>query len=54
MLRSELLRRVAEGECLPVRGRTQTGEDCGASWQDVWALVDMGKVKGDSGKEVSV
>ena len=28
-------------------------EDCGASWQDVWALVHMDKVQGDSGKEVS-
>jgi len=27
-------------------------EDCGASWQDVWALVDMAKVLGPNGQPV--
>jgi hypothetical protein len=46
---------VAEVECLPVRAgiaRTQTGEDCGASWQDVWALTDITEAKGKEGREI--
>ena len=27
-------------------------EDCGASWQDVWSLIDITEAKGKNGKEV--
>ena len=42
MLRSELLRRAAEVE----------REGCRASWQDVWALVDVTEAKGKAGKQI--
>ena len=44
MLRSELLRRVAEVEC----------EGYGASWQDVWSLEVIAEAKSKEGNDIGI
>ncbi len=36
----------------PVAWAAVECEDCGASWQDVWSLIDITEAKGKNGKEI--